>query len=259
MIPKVIHYCWFGHNPKPELIEKCIASWRKYCPDYKIIEWNEDNYDVNCCEYTRQAYIAEKWAFVSDQARLQVVYEHGGIYMDTDIELQKSIDDFLQYDAWFAQDDIRYINTGLGFGAVKGHDLIRELLIQRINRPFDLTICNAIDTPIIRDYLKFPHSKNSQTLKNTHIIGMDDLGTYLRHHESNSWKTSEERSFSNGRKNRFWNIKCFLRNPTITNFLEKNGETCLSKTYVFLAYDLLDFGPGYYAKRIWNKLFRKSP
>ena len=85
MIPKVIHYCWFGRNPKPRLAEKCLASWRKYCPDYKIIEWNEDNFDIGSNLYVKQAYESKKWAFVTDVVRLQVLYTHGGIYMDTDI------------------------------------------------------------------------------------------------------------------------------------------------------------------------------
>ncbi len=78
MIPKVIHYCWFGGNPKPDIIQQCIESWMKYCPDYEIIEWNESNFDVNCIPYTAQAYADKKWAFVSDYARLAIVYNYGG-------------------------------------------------------------------------------------------------------------------------------------------------------------------------------------
>ena len=77
MIPKIIHYCWFGGNPKPELVLKCIESWKKHCPEYEIIEWNESNFDVNAIPYTRDAYVAKKWAFVSDYARLKVVLEGG--------------------------------------------------------------------------------------------------------------------------------------------------------------------------------------
>lgn len=78
MIPKTIHYCWFGRGPKLALIERCIASWQKYCPDYEIIEWNEDNYDVNCIPFTRDAYADKKWAYVSDYARLDIIYNQGG-------------------------------------------------------------------------------------------------------------------------------------------------------------------------------------
>lgn len=95
MIPKKIHYCWFGRNPLPESAQKCIASWRKYLPDYEIIEWNEDNFDVNTIPYTRQAYEAKKYAFVSDYARFKILYEHGGLYFDTDVEVIKSMDDII--------------------------------------------------------------------------------------------------------------------------------------------------------------------
>ena len=146
MIPKVIHYCWFGRNEKSDLIKRCIESWQKYCPEYQIIEWNENNFDVNTCEYTREAYLARKWAFVSDYARLKIIFENGGIYLDTDVELKQGLDNCLNYDAWFAQDDIRYINTGLGFGACKGNLLLKKMLDIRSARSFDMTICNAIHT-----------------------------------------------------------------------------------------------------------------
>ena len=87
-VPKIIHYCWFGGNPKPKLAEKCIKSWKKFCPDYQIIEWNEENFDVSAApEYVRQAYGVKRWAFVSDYVRLKALTVMGGIYMDTDVEL----------------------------------------------------------------------------------------------------------------------------------------------------------------------------
>lgn len=128
-IPKTVHYCWFGRNPKPKLAEKCIKSWKKYCPDYEIIEWNEENFDLSACPvYVRQAYERKKWAFVTDYVRLKVVYEHGGIYLDTDVELKKPLDMLLPYSAYFGFEDDVHINTGLGFGAEKGHPLLNELM-----------------------------------------------------------------------------------------------------------------------------------
>ena len=94
MIPKKIHYCWFGEKPLPKISKKCIASWKKYCPDYEITEWNENNFDVNCCDYTREAYQAKQYAFVSDVARLHALINYGGIYMDIDHEILKPIDSF---------------------------------------------------------------------------------------------------------------------------------------------------------------------
>lgn len=138
-IPKVIHYCWFGHNPKPKLAEKCIKSWKRYCPDYEIFEWNEDNFDISACPlYVRQAYEAKKWAFVTDYVRLQVVYEHGGIYMDTDVELKKSLDPLLEYNAYFGFEDETHIATGLGFGAVKGTPILMEMMEDYQDIPFIL-------------------------------------------------------------------------------------------------------------------------
>ena len=87
MIPKKIHYCWFGKGRLTDSAYKCIESWKKYCPDYEIIEWNEENFNVNICDYTKEAYENSKWAFVSDYARLWILYNEGGIYFDVDVEL----------------------------------------------------------------------------------------------------------------------------------------------------------------------------
>ena len=92
MIPHIIHYCWFGGNPLPEDAQKCIASWKKYLPGYEIKEWNESNFDVNCCPYVREAYQAKKYAFVSDYARFEVLYREGGLYFDTDVEVIRNMD-----------------------------------------------------------------------------------------------------------------------------------------------------------------------
>ena len=139
MIPKTIHYCWFGRNPKPKLAEKCIKSWKKYCPDYEIIEWNEDNFDIASAPlYVRQAYEAKKWAFVTDYVRLKVVYENGGLYFDTDVQVLKSFDEFLGYNSFFGFEGTKYLNTGLGFGAEKGSKILKAILNQYDNIPFVL-------------------------------------------------------------------------------------------------------------------------
>ena len=130
MIPKTIHYCWFGRNPKPKLAEKCIASWRKYCPDYEIIEWNEDNFDVNMNGYTRMCYEQKKYAFLSDFARLLVVAEHGGVYFDTDVELVKPIDSMMELPAFYSFETTEYVATGLGFGSVAQGETIRAMLAE---------------------------------------------------------------------------------------------------------------------------------
>ena len=100
MTPQIIHYCWFGRNPLPDLALKCIASWRKYLPDYEIKEWNEDNFDVNIIPYTAEAYKAKKYAFVSDYARFYILYKYGGLYFDTDVEVIRPISDILNNGAF---------------------------------------------------------------------------------------------------------------------------------------------------------------
>ena len=96
MIPKIIHYCWFGHNPLPELAKKCIASWKNYFPDYEIKEWNESNFDVNAIPYTEEAYKQKKYAFVSDYARFWILYHYGGLYFDTDVEVIKPMNEIIE-------------------------------------------------------------------------------------------------------------------------------------------------------------------
>lgn len=136
MIPKVIHYCWFGENPLPQLAQRCIASWRKNCPDYEIKEWNESNFDFNCCTFAKEAYAAQKWAFLSDWARLHIIYNEGGIYLDTDVELIKSLDEMLKNKCFLAEETSGYVNTGLGFGAEKYNPIVGKLLQEYLNVHF---------------------------------------------------------------------------------------------------------------------------
>ena len=161
MIPKIIHYCWFGGNPLPESAQKCIASWKKYCPDYEIIQWNEDNFDIfDCPLYVRQAYEAKKWAFVTDYVRLKVVYDHGGIYMDTDVELIKGLDSLVKYDAYFGFEDGEHINTGLGFGAKEKHYILEEMMNTYDEILFILPdgSLNRITCPIVNTQIFIEHN-----------------------------------------------------------------------------------------------------
>lgn len=136
MIPKTIHYCWFGRNPKPALAEKCIASWKRFCPDYEIIEWNEDSFDLASSPlYVRQAYEAKKWAFVTDYVRLWAMVNYGGIYMDTDVELLKTLDGFLQYEAFSGFESDVNIPTGI-MACRKGFPLFQTLLHEYDTIPF---------------------------------------------------------------------------------------------------------------------------
>lgn len=113
MIPRKIHYVWVGGNPLTPLAEKCIESWKKFCPDYEIVRWDESNFDINENTYCKQAYEKKKWAFVSDYIRLKVLYEHGGVYLDTDVEVIKNIDKFLKYPAFSGFENETNVQTGV--------------------------------------------------------------------------------------------------------------------------------------------------
>lgn len=127
-IPKIIHYCWFGGKPKPKLAEKCIKSWKKLCPDYEIMEWNESNFDIASAPlYVRQAHEAGRWAFVTDYVRLKALTEMGGIYMDTDVEVIKPLDPYLKHKAFAGFEHPTRVQTGL-LACEKGFPLFREFM-----------------------------------------------------------------------------------------------------------------------------------
>lgn len=152
LIPKKIHYCWFGQNPIPDKNKKWMESWLKFCPDYEIIEWNEDNYDITKNQYMYQAYQAGKWGFVPDYARLDIIYNYGGIYLDTDVELIDNIDDLLYQKAFAGFESDKYVNFGLGFGAQKGNSIIKALMDNYNERNFikeDGTL-DLIASPVIQ-------------------------------------------------------------------------------------------------------------
>ena len=215
MIPKTIHYCWFGGNPKPKLTQKCINSWEKYCPDYTIIEWNEDNYNLDEAPlYVRQAYEQKKWAFVTDYVRLQVVYENGGIYFDTDVELVKCPDALLNKSAYFGFEGVDYINTGLGFGAEKGSQILLELMQDYADIPFvlkdgrfDLTPCTYRNTEIFaRRGMRIDGTQqvlegNIAVLPAEYLCPVDNATRILNrtentisiHHFDASWQSAKER------------------------------------------------------------------
>lgn len=134
MIPKIIHYCWFGRKPLPDLAIKCINSWKKFLPDYEIKEWNEDNFNVNMIPYTKEAYAAKKYAFVSDYARFWILYKYGGIYFDTDVEVIKNIDDIILKGPFMGLENnsdnqkIANVAPGLGLGVNSGLSIYKKIL-----------------------------------------------------------------------------------------------------------------------------------
>lgn len=174
MIPKVIHYFWFGNNPLPSIVEKCIESWMKFMPEYEIRRWDESNFDVNQISYTREAYRQKKWAYVSDYARMKVLYEEGGVYFDTDVELIKSINHILEIGAFMACErksnfyPYPAVATGLGMAVEAHHPILKSILDYYTNIHFErasagLTVVEHVTTVLINHGLK-PISEK-QTIK----------------------------------------------------------------------------------------------
>ena len=257
MIPKVIHYCWFGGNPKSEIIEKCVASWKKYCPDWKIIEWNETNYDVNAHPYTRDAYEAKKWAFVSDVARLEVIMKYGGVYLDTDVEILSPapFDDLLEYDNILVFETERAIATGLCLGGHAGSELCQKLLEPYLNSSYSKDteqVNSMVNKPVFLSQIpNLAWDGQNQLHGRTYIMGTDDYGKRMKHYGTRSWCDDLPEYTISG----FWRLKKFLRNPKFISFLESSKLLRkIAPIYIFLVYDLLDLGPLYYVRRITKKI-----
>lgn len=134
-IPKVIHYCWFGKTEMPELAQKCLESWDSYLPDYEKVLWDENSFDINSSIFTKEAYNSGKYAFVSDYVRLYALYNYGGIYMDTDVEVIKNLDKFLAYPAFSGFENPNFIPTGI-IGAIRSHPWIFSFLDYYKNKSF---------------------------------------------------------------------------------------------------------------------------
>lgn len=263
MIKKVIHYCWFGRNEKNDLINRCIESWKIYCPEYDIIEWNEDNFDVNFCEYTKQAYEAKKYAFVSDVARLYIIYNYGGIYLDTDVEIIEPIDKLLEYDAWFNWETERFINTGLGFGAKKGNEVVKFLLEDYLNKQFykkenviDLTACPKINTlRILKIVPELKRDASTQIYNNIIYLSPGIHKKMLIHHSIGSWIDSKPIQVNKTYKDSY--IKKILRNPKIFNFLESHFSEKIVDIYTILVYDVIECGIVYFIRRYIRRFLKE--
>ena len=216
MIPKVIHYCWFGNGEKSESVLKCIESWRKFCPDYEIKEWNETNYDVTKNKYMREAYEEKRWGFVSDYARLDIVLENGGIYLDTDVELIAGLNEFLDCQSYFGFEraaDNYYINTGSGFGSLANNPFLLGLRDSYNNFSFrneegilQLTPCPIVNANFFSDY-GFRMDNTYQVINGnvvypseyfspfswTNMRGKLSKNTVSIHHYDTSWLSDEEK------------------------------------------------------------------
>ena len=147
MIPKVIHYCWFGGKPLPKSAIKCINSWKKFFPDYEIREWNESNFNVNMIPYTKEAYAAKKYAFVSDFARFWVLHEHGGVYFDTDVEVIRPMDDIIETGSFMGAETPKNVAPGLGLATTPHHPFYKRYLEYYSDKHFtpeQPTMCRVV-------------------------------------------------------------------------------------------------------------------
>lgn len=212
-IPKKIHYCWFGKEPIPAKYRTYMESWGRYCPDYEITLWNENNYDVTKSRYMKQAYDKGMWAFVSDYARADIVCRYGGIYLDCDVELRKPPDSLLGENMYCGFEDYRNINLGLGFGACAGHPYLQSLLryyedLEFIgqNGEMNLKACPYYQTEVIKRFGIVPENRfqhtDEITVYPTEVfspysywdIGKVTDKTYSIHHYSGSWKEEDDKS-----------------------------------------------------------------
>ena len=215
MIPKKIHYCWFGGKPLPKDAKKCIKSWKKWCKDYEIIEWNEKNYDIHACKYVEQAAKAEKWAFVSDYARFDILYRFGGLYFDVDVELIRNIDEIIRRGSFMgceqgkSAENSTKIASGLGIAAEAGLPLYKEILDSYdddifffdANRGIALTVVDRV-TDIFKRH-GYLEEQKIQTVEGVTIYPWDYLcpmnyysgmitmtdNTFAIHHYNMSWQS----------------------------------------------------------------------
>jgi mannosyltransferase OCH1-like enzyme len=211
-IPKIIHYCWFGTNKLPETAKKCIESWKKYFSDYEIKEWNESNYEVNKIIFTKEAYEVKKYAFVTDYARFDILYNYGGIYFDTDVEVIKSFADILLNKAFMGFERRGHVASGLGFGAEPNNAIFLKVLNYYRKQHFILRN-NAYNTKtvvsIVSEILKEYGLKNEDIIQDvagiriypeeyfspkSFITGITTITakTHSIHHFEGSWVSENE-------------------------------------------------------------------
>lgn len=202
-IPKIIHYCWFGGNEKPELVKKCIQSWEKHLPDYKIIQWDETNFDIECCQYVKDAYKHKKWAYITDYVRLWCIEKMGGIYLDADVQVTKSLDRFLKYRAFTGHETSELMLAAV-MGAEPHHYWIAFLLDYYKTANFDphnLTPNTQIVTALSRSLVErqkygFTYLKHGVVIfPVTYFAGFDHQqmkpivteDTHALHHFAGTW------------------------------------------------------------------------
>jgi mannosyltransferase OCH1-like enzyme len=197
MIPKKIHYCWFGRGQMPELAVNCINSWKKYLPDYELILWNEDNFDINCNQYVKEAYESKKYAFVTDYVRLYALYHHGGIYMDTDVEVLKSLDKFLEQSFFIGCEKEDLIQTGL-IGSLPKNRIVKRILNYYDDKKFVLNDGSLNLLPNPKIFSPILHEEYGWIPKNSFQNLADGISVYpIDYFCAKDWETGKIRISEN--------------------------------------------------------------
>lgn len=179
-IPKVIHYCWFGPKPLPKIFNKCYESWKKFCPDYEIKFWNENNFNIYDNKYLQIAYEKKQFSKFSNLARLLIVFRNGGIYLDTDVELVNTLDTIIHNEGFLGFESSSAVNTGLGFGFKKGNVILQKLINNYItygenfNDKLGFKVCHEMDTPILNE-LGLVNNGKTQIISGVKILSSEYL------------------------------------------------------------------------------------
>lgn len=260
-IPKIIHFCWFGKSPLPELAQKCIASWKKFLPGYEIKEWNEENYDVRKIPYIAQAYDAKKYAFVSDYARFDILYQYGGLYFDTDVEVIKTLDEILKCGAFAGIERAGSLAAGLGLASPAASPIYKEILDSYKNSSFikdggsmDLTTVVTRVSGIFKKH-GFSDKNEIQEVEgikvypseyfcpknpDTGIISITE-NSYTIHHFTGSWTSVAQQKYDSLRK------KIYLKFP-------KSLAKIIS-FFPFIRWQIVDNGFLGFLKKAFRRIF----
>lgn len=263
MIPKKLHYFWFGNNPKPPLVQYCIASWKKHLPDFEILEWNESNFDVKQSIFCEKAYEQKKWAFVSDYARAKVLYEEGGFYLDTDMEVRQNLEEFSNYKA-VCGFEVKGIPFSAFWAVEPRHPLALDILnyyeeqkdldTKPNTQIFSELLINKYGADAERD--EFQELENGVMLFPSHYFSLDLPENYICHHFSGSWHNSwtEENNTYKDMVNMYGVLQLLHKQK---NTKEKIKDVVHNRK-LFSADDILDLFPTrYIALYLWSKIIKK--
>jgi mannosyltransferase OCH1-like enzyme len=242
MIPKIIHYCWFGGNEKSEFILRCMESWKFYLPDYEIVEWNEDNFDTQVNVFVKEAYEKNKWAFVTDYVRAFALYSVGGIYLDTDVEIRHNLDFFLQHDVFTGFEEIGFPFTAL-WGAKKGHNLTKKIIdyYDALEVFTDRTNTRIVSDFLINFYNVDPNSDKIQNLDDgiciypSNYFCLNIEKNYAVHHFEGSWLEVNDHNYDS------YLLQNYYKNKFLNYFEKEQIIENLYNEHFFSLKDLLFF------------------